>query len=104
MRGRLFVTSSDVIIMRNVRFCCILWLGASLTMIVGMGYICTVQDMWAGEEAAKLDRQASTEAVGMGDRWRGGRAAPGTSPTSEVPGAQNAPRQNQGSTRQAPPG
>ena len=27
------------------------------------GYRCTVQDMWAGEEAAKLDKQASTEAV-----------------------------------------
>eukprot|EP00959_Pyramimonas_sp_CCMP1952_P097953 2047221-Pyramimonas_sp.AAC.1 len=27
------------------------------------GYKCTVQDMWAGQEAAKLDKQASTEAV-----------------------------------------
>ena len=36
------------------------------------GYRCTVQDMWAVQEAAKLDRQASTEAV-WGTAGGGGR-------------------------------
>ena len=67
------------------------------------GYKCTVQDMWAGQEAAKAG-QTSLHGGGVGDRWGGRRAAPGTSSTSEVPGAEDAPRQNQGSDQQAPTG
>eukprot|EP00976_Prorocentrum_cordatum_P106649 1194495-Prorocentrum_minimum.AAC.2 len=59
--------------------------------------------MWAGKEDAKLDKQASTEVV-WGTAGGGGRTAPGASLASEVPGARDASRQNQGSTRQAPPG
>eukprot|EP00959_Pyramimonas_sp_CCMP1952_P094174 1970130-Pyramimonas_sp.AAC.1 len=32
----------------------------------------------------------------MGDHWRGGRAAPGASPTSKVPGAQDAAQAKRG--------
>eukprot|EP00959_Pyramimonas_sp_CCMP1952_P006986 145932-Pyramimonas_sp.AAC.1 len=49
--------------------------------------------------------QTSLHRGGVGDCRGGRKAAPRTSPTSEVPGAdEDAPRQNQGSYQQAPPG
>eukprot|EP00959_Pyramimonas_sp_CCMP1952_P364872 7640838-Pyramimonas_sp.AAC.2 len=56
---------------------------------------------WAGGCEAG---QAGLHGGCVGDRWWGGRVAPGKNPTSEVPGAQDAPRQNQGSDQQTPTG
>ena len=65
------------------------------------GYICTVQDMWAGGGGYEA-RQAGLHRGSVGNRGGGRGTTPGAGPASEVPGAEDAPRQSQGSAQQAP--